>query len=256
MKNQLVNFRKKGTYGNGDGKDASHKGGKIVGFEAQSKNRGRAEKSRLKKESIIVENPAAIAAGVRAAMDRAKERELKSPGGKSVKVATALANKKHPQHKKAKGIIDKIKDKAKQMLSKSKSKSASKPQPKKQSKGDMDYYKRQFNIENKVIEINGVKYKPVEEGFGGELKGSKKKKFEKARKENAEQLGYKLTGKSDVNESLNERSNPSDKKELLRALKNSKVADAFSLNNDELVIEMTSPSGTNFVVGNIRKYKN
>ena len=57
------------------------------------------------------------------------------------------------------------------------------------------------------------------------------------------------------NESVNERSNPSDKKELLRALKNSKVADAFSLNNDELVIEMTSPSGTDFVVGNIRKYK-
>ena len=30
--------RQKGTYGNGDGKDASHKGGKIVGFEAESKN--------------------------------------------------------------------------------------------------------------------------------------------------------------------------------------------------------------------------
>ena len=45
--------RKKGTYGNGDGKDASHKGGKIVGFESQSKNRGRAEKSRLKKESSL-----------------------------------------------------------------------------------------------------------------------------------------------------------------------------------------------------------
>ena len=44
--------RKKGTYGNGDGKDASHKGGKIVGFESQSKNRGRAEKSRLKKEAV------------------------------------------------------------------------------------------------------------------------------------------------------------------------------------------------------------
>jgi len=42
--------REKGTYGNGDGKDASHKGGKIVGFEDQSKNRGRREKSRLKKE--------------------------------------------------------------------------------------------------------------------------------------------------------------------------------------------------------------
>tara|TARA_Y100000593_G_scaffold68388_1_gene125684 strand:- start:1831 stop:3000 length:1170 start_codon:yes stop_codon:yes gene_type:complete len=40
--------RERGTYGNGDGKDASHKGGKIVGFEDQSKNRGRREKSRLK----------------------------------------------------------------------------------------------------------------------------------------------------------------------------------------------------------------
>lgn len=40
--------RDKGVYGNGDGKDASHKNGKIVGFEDASKNRGRAEKSRLK----------------------------------------------------------------------------------------------------------------------------------------------------------------------------------------------------------------
>ena len=30
--------RKKGTYGNRDGLDASHKGGKIKGFEPQSKN--------------------------------------------------------------------------------------------------------------------------------------------------------------------------------------------------------------------------
>ena len=43
--------RKKRTYGNGDGKDASHKGGKIAGFEKESTNRGRAEKSRLKKET-------------------------------------------------------------------------------------------------------------------------------------------------------------------------------------------------------------
>lgn len=49
--------RDKGTYGNGDGKDASHKDGKIVGFEAESKNRGRREKSRLKKESSINEIP-------------------------------------------------------------------------------------------------------------------------------------------------------------------------------------------------------
>ena len=40
--------RKKGTYGNKDKKDASHKNGKIVGFEDESANRGRAEKSRLK----------------------------------------------------------------------------------------------------------------------------------------------------------------------------------------------------------------
>ena len=40
----------------------------------------------------------------------------------------------------------------------------------------------------------------VDEGFGGELKGKDKEKFEKARKENAEQLGYKLTGESDIRE--------------------------------------------------------
>ena len=41
--------RDNGTYGNGDSLDASHRGGKIAGFEAESKNRGRREKSRLKK---------------------------------------------------------------------------------------------------------------------------------------------------------------------------------------------------------------
>jgi hypothetical protein len=46
---ELVKYnREKGTYGNGDGKDASHKGGKIVGFETEKTNRGRAEVSRLK----------------------------------------------------------------------------------------------------------------------------------------------------------------------------------------------------------------
>ena len=42
--------RRKGTYGNGDRKDASHRNGRIVGFEDESVNRGRAEKSRLKVE--------------------------------------------------------------------------------------------------------------------------------------------------------------------------------------------------------------
>ena len=40
---------KKGTYGNGDGLDASHKKGKIVGFEPSHKNKGRIEKSRKKR---------------------------------------------------------------------------------------------------------------------------------------------------------------------------------------------------------------
>jgi hypothetical protein len=40
--------RDNGVYGNGDGKDASHKGGKIVGYEASSVNKGRREKSRRK----------------------------------------------------------------------------------------------------------------------------------------------------------------------------------------------------------------
>ena len=41
--------RKRGTYGNGDGLDASHRDGRIVGLEDESVNRGRKEKSRLKK---------------------------------------------------------------------------------------------------------------------------------------------------------------------------------------------------------------
>ena len=40
--------RDKGTYGNNDGQDASHKDGKISGFEESSKNKGKNEKSRLK----------------------------------------------------------------------------------------------------------------------------------------------------------------------------------------------------------------
>jgi|TARA_R110002020_G_scaffold18579_6_gene64695 hypothetical protein len=40
--------RDKGTYGNGDGKDASHNNGEITGFEDSSNNKGKKEKSRLK----------------------------------------------------------------------------------------------------------------------------------------------------------------------------------------------------------------
>ena len=40
--------KKKGTYGNGDGLDASHKGGRIAGFESQSRNRARKKNNRVK----------------------------------------------------------------------------------------------------------------------------------------------------------------------------------------------------------------
>ena len=40
--------RDKGTYGNGDGLDATHKDGEISGFKESSKNKGKKEKSRLK----------------------------------------------------------------------------------------------------------------------------------------------------------------------------------------------------------------
>ena len=74
--------RKKGTYGNGDGKDASHKGGKIVGFESQSKNRGRAEKSRLKKEDIKEKSIPHTNPSYR--MEKTMQKLAKSLGIKSV----------------------------------------------------------------------------------------------------------------------------------------------------------------------------
>ena len=54
-------------------------------------------------------------------------------------------------------------------------------------------------------------------------------------------------------ELLNERTNSRAKKNLMRAFKNSKVADVFSYDNDQIVIEMTN--GDNYLVGNIQKYE-
>jgi len=144
--------RKKGTYGNGDGKDASHKGGKIVGFESQSKNRGRAEKSRLKKEVKLNENPAAIAAAT--AMTKIKMKNPKT--GKENSAVSALKDKDNPNHKKAKGIFAKLKDRF------SKKKDDKKAAPKKQSKSDADFYKRQYTgesvneAENKIADIRTI----------------------------------------------------------------------------------------------------
>jgi len=141
--------RKKGTYGNGDGKDASHKGGKIVGFESQSKNRGRAEKSRLKKEVKLNENPAAIAAAT--AMTKIKMKNPKT--GKENSAVSALKDKDNPNHKKAKGIFAKLKDRF------SKKKDDKKAAPKKQSKSDVDFYKRQYTGESVNEDDLGLTYK-------------------------------------------------------------------------------------------------
>ena len=174
--------RKKGTYGNGDGKDASHKRGKIVGFESESKNRGRAEKSRLKKEVSVKEgtcgygidgklgdepagphlmkkkkikerklneNPAAIAAAT--AMTKIKMNNPKT--GKKISAVTALRDKDNPNHKKAKSIFAKLKDRF------SKKKDDKKAAPKKQSKSDADFYKRQYTGEsvNEASTIDKIK---------------------------------------------------------------------------------------------------
>jgi len=141
--------RKKGTYGNGDGKDASHKGGKIVGFEKESTNRGRAEKSRLKKEVKLNENPAAIAAAT--AMTKIKMKNPKT--GKENSAVSALKDKDNPNHKKAKGIFAKLKDRF------SKKKDDKKAAPKKQSKSDADFYKRQYTGEsvNEASTIDKIK---------------------------------------------------------------------------------------------------
>ena len=75
------------------------------------------------------------------------------------------------------------------------------------------------------------KSESVEEGFGGDLKGSDKKKFEKARKENAEQLGYELTGTSDIKESVNEGINDKMKKimtKLAKSLSIKSVVDMYT----------------------------
>jgi hypothetical protein len=50
--------RDKGTHGNGDGKDASHKNGKIAGFEDEGKNRSRNGKGSTKRKKIKEEHGA------------------------------------------------------------------------------------------------------------------------------------------------------------------------------------------------------
>ena len=91
------------------------------------------KKKKMKKEDSLMENPAI--AGAVAAMTRLQMQNPKT--GKKISALTPLKNKEHPLHKKSKSMFQRIKDKLK--------KKKDKPLvPKKQSKSDVDFYKRQF----------------------------------------------------------------------------------------------------------------
>ena len=85
-------------------------------------------------ESILSENPI-----VAATVMQMTKMQMKNPKtGKSVKASTPLRDKSHPLHKKSKSLFQRIKDKL----------SRKKDKPKKQSKADVDFYKKQYTGES------------------------------------------------------------------------------------------------------------
>ena len=167
---------------------------------ASTKHKGLPKKVKesFLKGMMLSENPAAGAAAAMAMM------QLKNPdSGKKISAITPLRNKDHKLHNKAKGIFKKLKDK----ISKKKDKPTDKVSQYRALMQKQKDYKRE----------------EVEEGFGGELKGSDRKKFEKARKENAEVLGYKLTGTKDIKESVNEDINDKMKKIMTKLAKSLRI---------------------------------
>ena len=94
------------------------------------------KKKKMKKEDSLMENPAI--AGAVAAMTRMKMQNPKT--GKKISAITPLKNKQHPLHNKSKSMFQRIKDKMK---------GKKKSEPKKQSKSDVDFYRKQFTGEVK-----------------------------------------------------------------------------------------------------------
>ena len=123
---------------------AKKMGEKDVEKYASTKHKGLPKK--VKQEMKLHENPAAIAATQ--AMTKLKLKNPKT--GKEVSAASALKNKDNPNHKKAKGIFAKLKDRFTQ-------KKDDKPKPKKQSKADADFYKRQFAGESVKEDLDPYK---------------------------------------------------------------------------------------------------
>ena len=184
------------------------------------------------REYLMSENPAASAAAAMAMM------QLQNPDtGKKVSAITPLRDKDHKLHKKSKGIFQRLKDK---FMKKNESinedghtdVASAERKLKLIMKDAMDTLNALRSLSNEdslpswwtdkitlakdyVGKSRDYIMNPAEgedEGFGGELTSKDKKKFEKARKENAEQLGYELTGTSDVKESVDEKKNPKREK--------------------------------------------
>ena len=84
----------------------------------------------MKLETLLKENPAAMAA-----VQKMTAIKLQGKGNRKVQAVTALKNKEHPSHTKAVGIFQKLKDK----FSKKKE-----DEPKKQSQSDADFYRQQY----------------------------------------------------------------------------------------------------------------
>ena len=121
-------------------------------------------------------------------------------------------------------------------------------------------YKLRFkgNTEKKVMKAMGVK-----EGFGSDefLTKTEKKKFEKERLENAEVLGYELTGVKDVNENINEKKKmfPPDKmtpkqaKEYKKFIDYAKMGIEYKI--DMSLFESINEDGHTDVPSAVRKLK-
>ena len=120
------------------------------------------KKYRPIKESILNENPAAMAAAAMATV------KVKNAQGKQIKGTSALQSSDPNVQKKAKSIFQRLKDKfskkkGKKDFEKQKKKVAKGADAwvKKQSKSDADFYKRQFAGES--IIVNGKQYHLIKE---------------------------------------------------------------------------------------------
>ena len=139
---------------------------KDVDKYASTKHKGLPNK--VQSEETLNENPAVIATAARMAIQNAD--------GKKVSVDTARKSnyaKKDPgTHKKAKSIFQRIKDKFK------KKEKPKKSAPKKQSKSDIDFYKRQFGAKAEAVSSLLEKSKPTNPSKWAYYKSQAKKKFD------------------------------------------------------------------------------